>query len=151
MSSENLIRLFPLFRGHWTSPVIKTYVVWVTRSGWWNFCRAYQNTQTAESYQSSHLSEGCGKGRPRSRSFTRHASAMLPTGWGLSMQWTPGVTSVSGQSCHPCPPSLPVGEANPQAGLVPHQPQLLVTWQNLRGRAELKLFAVIYSFPQCKL
>lgn len=139
MTSENLIRLFPLFRSGWTFPVIKIYMVWLTRAGWPNFWAAYQNTQTAESYQSSHLSEGCGKGRPRSRSF---AEVPPPRCLGLSMRWAPGVTSGVGQSCPPCPPSLSAGETNSATALVLHQPQPLVTWHNLRGRAALKLFAV---------
>lgn len=150
MTSENLIRLLPLFRSRWTFPVIKIYMVWLTRAGWPNFWAAYQNTQTAESYQSSHLSEGCGKGRPRSRSFAEVPPPRCP---GLSMRWAPGVTSGVGQSCPPRPPSLS------PAALVLHQPQPLVTWHNLRGRAALKLFAVMYRLkatrrpfsPQCEL
>lgn len=69
MTSENLIRLFPLFRSQWTSPVIKMHVSWLIRAGWPNFWASYQNTQRIENYQLSHLSEGCGKGRARSKNF----------------------------------------------------------------------------------
>lgn len=86
MTRENLIRLFPLFRSRWTSPVIKIYVVWLTRAGWPNFLAAYQNTQTAKSYQPSRLSEGCGKGRSRSRSFSEVPSQLCP----LARGWTWG-------------------------------------------------------------
>lgn len=71
MTSENLIRLFPLFRSWWTSPVIKMHVGWLIRAGWPNFWASYQNIQRVENYQLSHLSEGCGKGRTRSKNFAQ--------------------------------------------------------------------------------
>lgn len=71
MTSENLIRLFPLFRSRWTSPVIKMHVGWLIRAGWPNFWASYQNIQRVENYQLSHLSEGCGKGRTRSKNFAQ--------------------------------------------------------------------------------
>lgn len=75
----------------------------------------------------------------------QRSTTMLPTGTGLSMWQVSGVTCGIGQSSSPCPLSLPAGEINSLAVLAPHQPQLLIAWQNLKGRAALKLFAVTCS------
>lgn len=69
MTIENLIRLFPLFRSWWTSPVIKMYVGWHIRAGWPNFWASYQTIQRVKNYQLSHLSEGCEKGRSSHKNF----------------------------------------------------------------------------------
>lgn len=63
MTSENLIKLFPLFRSLWTSPDIEIYTVWLTRVGRPDFWTKYKKYRISQELSEVPSISGLQKGK----------------------------------------------------------------------------------------